>query len=137
MREFWMFGYGIAMGWFYINPSLGLAKERLVMGIHFNKNKCGEQNIHRQGTKGGLSLVFGLGNVLKWFYKASSLCWRNIVWWWGLCVTLNITQLVTNVVVLHMFCIGGHHKLSITKNPWSENFEFPLNFGHITFSPKQ
>jgi hypothetical protein len=25
-----------------------LAKERLVMGIDLNKNKCGEQNIRRQ-----------------------------------------------------------------------------------------
>jgi hypothetical protein len=25
----------------------------LVMGIDLNKNKCGEQNILRQGTKGG------------------------------------------------------------------------------------
>ncbi len=53
-------------------PKFALAKERLVMGIDLNKNKCGEQNIHRQATKGGLSLVFGLGNVLKWFYKTSS-----------------------------------------------------------------
>jgi hypothetical protein len=36
------------------------------MGIHLNKNKCGEQNIHRQGTKGG---VFGLGNSLNGFIK--------------------------------------------------------------------
>jgi hypothetical protein len=35
------------------------------------------------------------------------------------------------------YCIGGHHRLSIAKNPWSENFEFPLNFGHVTFLPKQ
>jgi hypothetical protein len=54
-----------------------VAKERLVMGIHLNKNKCGEQNIRRQGTKGG---VFGLGNELKWLYKTPSLGWRNIVW---------------------------------------------------------
>jgi hypothetical protein len=45
---------------------LGVAKERLVMGIHLNKNKCGEQNIHRQGTKGR---VFGLGNSLNGFIK--------------------------------------------------------------------
>jgi hypothetical protein len=63
-----------------LKPKFGLGKERLVMGIDLNKNKCGEQNIRRQGTKGGLSLVFGLGNVLKWFYKTSSLFWRNIVW---------------------------------------------------------
>jgi len=34
-------------------PKFGLAEERLVMGIDLNKNKCGEQNILRQGTKGG------------------------------------------------------------------------------------
>ncbi len=91
-----MLGYGIAMGWFYINPSLGWQKKGWWWALTWTKINVENKISVGKGTKGGLSLVFGLGNVLKCFYKTSSLCWRNIVWWWGLCITLNITQLITN-----------------------------------------
>ncbi len=77
-----------------------MTNERLVMGIHLNKNKCGDQNILRQGTKGG---VFGLGNELKCFYKTPKFRLEKHSLVMGSMYHIKHHTIIINVIVLTMF----------------------------------